>query len=578
MVKRAVLTGFVLLFVFVGGKAFGDAAGDLKQADGYYANREYSKARGSYQSIVAAHPGTDYALKAQAGIAKVNIAVNKPSEADAAISKLIADYAENPILPITVYYIASTYQEFKNGKKAHELFTYVFEHWPGSDGAMKVQRNTALKYLHLNQKEKADEAISKLLNDYAEIAILPKSILTVANRCRENRPNKAIELFQYICDTWPGTFHALRAQTELINSYIAADDDKNAETVIRKLSNDFSIHPDLPEVVRIIANVYCDKGEYHKAMGLYQYFCETSPELRGKFTDSGELVRALCDIADRYLKNKKDYDNANKLNEYIVSNFPKSTYALRAQKNLIKSYIKTKDEANADKAVRKLANDFINFPGQWNAIRRVVDMYRDQGRHDKAVGLCQYLIETYPNDTDRINWRKMVAILHINMNEDDKVTKMLGQIIIDFNDSPQLPKAVFQIGEEYYEKALKKGNTGANNCFSKALMVWAKIIEGMPASAERRAIVYFYSAVCYEKLGDYARAGEHYEKVSETCPSYGFAWNAQFMVARCYEKLQETGGISKAAAQKKIKAAYEQLLAKYPDCKAAGVASRWLSK
>jgi len=551
--------------------------------------KRHSTAIELYKYSLSRWPNGEYALKSQKLVAKASIEAGDLVAADKAVAKLLSDYSLNPGLAEAIDELARKYhsREIKRYDKAIELYQHIIVQCPNSKYAFAALKFIAKLNLERGDATGADTAIEKLKTDYVNHSRLAESILEFAiTACSRTvgRYSKAIELFQYICDTWPGSPYALRAnnglmwaQSDLIKSYIAADDDKNAQTVIKKLSNDFSTHPDLPKVVRNIATGYCDKGKYDKAVGLYLYFFETSPEIRGKYTDSEELVRPLCDIADRYF-DRKEYDNANGLNEYIVSKFPKNTYALRAQKNLVKSYITTGDEAKADTAAKKLSTDFINFPGQWPAIKRVVGIYRDQAKYDKAIGLCQYLSETYPEDTDKINWRKTLAILNIDMGKDDQVQKMLEQILTDFNDSPQLPKAVFDIGEEYYKKALKSGNTVAKNYFTNALIVWKKIIDGMQASANRLATVHFVSAACYEKLGDYAKAAEHYEKVVETRRDHDFAWKAQFMVGRCYEKLGKTGDISKLRANSKTTTAYRELLEKYPDCKAANAARIWLSK
>jgi hypothetical protein len=59
-------------------------------------------------------------------------------------------------------------------------------------------------------------------------------------------------------------------------------------------------------------------------------------------------------------------------------------------------------------------------------------------------------------------------------------------------------------------------------------------------------------------------------------PGYGMAWNALYQIARNYQQFKETGSLTEAQADAEIKAAYEQLLEKYPACKAARVAHRWL--
>jgi TolA-binding protein len=83
---------------------------------------------------------------------------------------------------------------------------------------------------------------------------------------------------------------------------------------------------------------------------------------------------------------------------------------------------------------------------------------------------------------------------------------------------------------------------------------------------------------CYDKLSEYEKSIEFYSKVVNDYPDYDRAWYALFMVGRNYERLQKAGAVSKTQAEQQIKAAYKQLLEKYPDCETANIASRWLSK
>ena len=50
------------------------------------------------------------------------------------------------------------------------------------------------------------------------------------------------------------------------------------------------------------------------------------------------------------------------------------------------------------------------------------------------------------------------------------------------------------------------------------------------------------------------------------------------MAGRYYQKLGQTSAMSKLKAKSKATIAYRELLAKYPDCKAAKVVRIWLSK
>ena len=49
------------------------------------------------------------------------------------------------------------------------------------------------------------------------------------------------------------------------------------------------------------------------------------------------------------------------------------------------------------------------------------------------------------------------------------------------------------------------------------------------------------------------------------------------MLANTYEKMKQKGLVSPAEADTKIRAAYQQIVDIYPDCKAATAAHNWLN-
>jgi tetratricopeptide (TPR) repeat protein len=280
------------------------------------------------------------------------------------------------------------------------------------------------------------------------------------------------------------------------------------------------------------------------------------------------LVKPLCDIADRYLKTKEKADG---LNEYIVTNFPENSYALRAQKNLIKSYIASGDDVKTQAAVLKLANAFIDFPGQWDAVKRTADMLCDDSRFETATGMYRHLIATYPDDTDNVNWRKGLAIVKVNMGLDVEVENDALAMIADFNDNPELARAVFHIGEEYFfiaENYYKDRQMAeAAPLYQKALNMWELVIDRQDLEAFRSGQLYAFSAWSYYRLGEYIRAVEYFQKVADDWPGYIYGDNVQYMVGQCYESLKRSPDVAMSAdeADLRIEAAYVALVERYPE-------------
>ncbi len=102
------------------------------------------------------------------------------------------------------------------------------------------------------------------------------------------------------------------------------------------------------------------------------------------------------------------------------------------------------------------------------------------------------------------------------------------------------------------------------------------MIEQLPGS-DMAAMANTLAGQAYRKLGQYGKSAACYQRIADNYPESRLAGHSLFMVGRNYEELKKAGAVSESEADAKTKAAYEQLLEDYPDCKAAAIARRWLT-
>ncbi|GAG29613.1 unnamed protein product, partial [marine sediment metagenome] len=220
------------------------------------------------------------------------------------------------------------------------------------------------------------------------------------------------------------------------------------------------------------------------------------------------------------------------------------------------------------------------LPGEVYAL---ADDCRLLKRYEDARQLWQRVVDNCPDSNDVIVMKSRIGIItaDINLGDNPNVLADVNELIADYNDQPGLCQAVFRIGEEYYNKAFQMENEGikseSEDCFQKAVAVWEKIIP-LETRTSYPAQAYCFSGHCYRKLGEYEKSTAYYQYVVANYPEHRTAWQALFRVAHNYEDMKDLGIISKTEADPVIKAAYRQLLEKYPDCKMARVAQRWLSR
>jgi len=582
----------------------------------YNSLEKREKALELYQYNVEHFSSDMYAMWSQVEIV-YSLIDSGDAAVDAACDKLITVFSEQETLPKQIHQVAMKYSGSGQSKKAYALHQYNVEHFPDYNGLDVIWSQSELIRLDLQAGfyESACAGAEALLGWPPDQNDLPREIHVTARRFAEaGKHDKAYEFYRYNIEHFPKDMYALWSQVEIVYSHIRdANDTAVADAAVDKLLTVFSKQPTLPKEVYQIADVYSKAGRYNKAIQLHNYNVDNFPDdmyamlsqvdivysyirdandsnntaleasvdkLITLFSEQPTLPERICEVAKK-LDGAKKTEKALQLHRYNVDHFPADKYALWSQVEIIKSYIRDGNDTGADEAFDKLVTLFAGQPTLPKEIYQVGDEYAKALNYDKAGALYQYVIANWPG-TEYEMWAKSGMVkLDIYCGNDANVQPALEQLITDFNDHPALPEVVFVIGEQYYYKAFsyKKDAQEAKmkEHFAKAIAVWERIITELPESDSTAAAhAHYFSAVCYDQLAEYENAIEYYQKVVDNWPDYEYAWGALFKVGRRYEKMVKSGLISKSQAGPKIKAAYEELLEKYPTCQGAKHARYWL--
>jgi tetratricopeptide (TPR) repeat protein len=174
---------------------------------------------------------------------------------------------------------------------------------------------------------------------------------------------------------------------------------------------------------------------------------------------------------------------------------------------------------------------------------------------------------------------RMAAIISdVNSSDDSAVLTAVEKLIDDFKGEPYLPQALWQIGQQYYNNAVRYYRDGlreqAADYYRKAIALRERIIQQWPHS-DLVPKVYYTAAVIYsQELHEYEKGIEYYQKVVDSWPDYQYAYHAQYLIGSYYERLKKSKGIAQADA--KIEKAYKAVIEKYPDSSSAPHAARRL--
>ncbi len=652
-IEFAVTVFALILAIGLEGKAVGDVPDQLAEAEQFVKSGNYDQAEQIYRQIVEQFPDSNDALEAQKQLTCLYVTTNRLAEADSALAELTAAFSGHKDVAQAVHDIAYQYRNINRHEKANEIDQSVIRDWPQSDCAVLGQMDIAKYYVDQGNEAKAQPAIDELLSDLSGSPLIARAVHDIGQHYRSaGKYEEANQLYQHVVVNCPGTEHALWSQADLIKSYLALEDDPNAEAAVEGLLSDFSDNPLIARAVHDTGQHYRELKKYAQANRLYKHVvancpgtehalwsqadliksylalgddanAETAVEgLLGNFSDNPLIARAVWDTGQHYRELKK-YAQAARLYRHIVTNYPDSEHALKAQMDLVKSYLALEDEANvetaiggllgnfsdnplaaravweigqhcrelkkyaqanrlykhvvancrdsesalwakadliksylalkddpnAEAAIEKLVADFSNNPLISRAIHDTAYEHRKLEKYDRADQLDQFVIDNWPWH-EQAMWAKMDMIkTNILLENDAVVESAIDSLIADFNDHPDLPEAVFVVGEQYYYKVYysdsfcKKSedlDPEARENFTKALTIWERIITELPESEPTvSAHAYYFSAVCYRHLGKYEKPIEYCSKIVDNWPDYRYIWHAKSMITRCLNELQK---------------------------------------
>jgi len=363
----------------------------------------------------------------------------------------------------------------------------------------------------------------------------------------ENSYEQAEAIYKQVAADYGDTGGALMARAKLAALYIAWDRAADANVAYQQLFADFSEHQDLPEALYAVGKAYERKKSYGQA---------------------GELYRKIAQ-------------------DYADGEFTRKA-RLRGAKTAVLSLIASADFAQAQSAVDKLAADFNGvafgddeeFP---ETLYDIAKKYTRAQNYEQAKEVYLRLRRQDPQSRYAKQAEFDIEGLSIfglgHMAAETVFNSSVDSFISHFAGREYLPTALYKIAVQYHMKAGRLAEQGlaeqGKTCFRKSGMIFEKIVNGF-STFSNIAKVCSSAGDCFYKVGDYEKSVAYYQKVADDEPDYRYAWYAVFMVGRNYEFLKGSGVMDDAELEARIKAAYEQLLERYPDCRSVDYARSWL--
>jgi TolA-binding protein len=309
-------------------------------------------------------------------------------------------------------------------------------------------------------------------------------------------------------------------------------------------------------------------------------YTEVQPALDKLMADFGnhpDLPEALYAIAGRH-SNAKKFKEAESIYREIIQRFPNDQYAIKAKFNAPKIHIfyliASGNFGEVQTAIDKFVADFLDNPDVPGIIYWFAKELELAKEYEKAKSIYLQVALDYPDNPHSIKAQlgasKIDALLFIESEQDTEAQRTLDNLITNFRDNPDLPDAIFQIADKYYNLAIRHDKEGLEDqtreFYRKAIAIWGKMVQELPPNANYTPRAYYCSAVCYsQELAEHQKGIEYFQKIVDNWPKYRYAWDAQFLIGRSYEALKKAGSLPPSEADAKIQQAYQAVIEKYPD-------------
>ena len=440
------------------------------------------------------------------------------NEVEKAVDKLMSDFAGNQGLSEALYRIAEEYRWAGKSEEASAIYKKVVQNFPQSWHATRAEigipRENVTHLITLGYYASAQDAIDKMISDFAEHPDLPDALYWLADKYRwSGRHDEAKNLYQRIVQNYPNSGVASKAKLgiprEEIMSLILSQDYPGARKAIDKMIADFAGNPDLPDALYGIAETYRWSDKHDETRNLYQRIVQDYPDsgvaskvklgisreeimsllvsgdyanaqkaidkMIADFAKDPDLPDALYWIAHRYAWCGEDYffneekydelknlyDEVKELYKIIIQNYPDNLYSNKAKLGIHKAdvffLIISSDYTGAQKAIDEMIADFAEDPDLPDALYWTAHLYFFAGRYDEAKNLYQRIVQDYPDssyfESAKIRFARESINCLIMSGDYTGAQKAFAQMIVDFHSHPDLPENILYIASMYKFKA-----------------------------------------------------------------------------------------------------------------------------
>jgi len=491
--------GLAILDIFLGGQLaaqatidnlIADFSGDARSAEAlgqigwaYRKPQKHEKAAELYQYVVDNWSDRPRAVFSYRGLVYCKIALRDEAGAWAVVEDLLGRFSGDEHIAEVAYSLGQNYDRLEQRDKARLLYEYILSKQPKSTYALWAQRGIVFMDIKLGNYKAAGEGIKVILAKYPDHNDLPQALQWLGNDYYKVKEyEKAANSYRYVVDNWPQSEYALGSQKGLILSSVKLMDGPSTHAAIDDLFAKFSGGEDIAQIALDLGD-QCRHGldDYAAARRLYEGLLARYPDSKqamwaqrdivfvdiklgnyaaaesgietmvAKYPDHNDVPQALQWLGNDYHR-VKEYEKAAKSYRYVVDNWPQSECALGAQKGLILSSVKLKDDPNTNAAIDDL---FAKFSGRADVARAAAEVAdecrRDLGEYGPARRLYEKLLAGYPESTQAMRAQRGIVNIDIKTGNYEAAEAGVETLLGKYPNHDGLPQAFCWLGNDYLD-------------------------------------------------------------------------------------------------------------------------------
>lgn len=474
----------------------------LAEGDECFANGKFGRAIPFYRLQIESFPEHKTAVSAYLRIGLAYRGMKRAKEAIAIFKSLPEKYPDSKLIPRAIYELARSYEKEDKFREASRNYSRVVEKYP-TDKRVVGEATFRLGMIQYKEKDYANA-----LSAFEEVTRNHRSLPTAADAwyqkgiilLEQGKREEAEKCFHNITSAYPRSprvpdslYRLAKIEFDQISS-IRWDYSilKRYNPIIKKLGNFTKRYPRSTAVVRaklLTARCYGKQAEYAKQAETFERYVKLVKTHSGQ--EQG--AREVKTVADGYFKDKA-YIQAGKLYMLIGDKFPIASVVdeLDYKLNLSRCYEKNgyfqqallgyKELARSgSEEMAEAAKEGINaiYARQGQGVvlaQRLLDEAREHYRKgeelDKAVEVCQQIIDKNPEGNHAGLARFLIAVTHLSEGKEKKALGELNDLVGRFPGGELGAKAQFLIAYSYMRDAE----------FEQAVVEYEKLIKKFPRS------------------------------------------------------------------------------------------------